>query len=353
MDLGQADVFLSYNTADRAAVEGVAIRLRAAHIEPWIDSWKLAGGGRWQEEIAKELWRVKACAVCVGSAGLGDWAKEELAVAQDRAAKDGSFRLFMVLLPGAPDPLDSNLAFLRTRSWVDLRRRLEDPAGIGDLIGAITGVPRGGATAIGTAVRPDGRPEAFEDDVRGSPPSNNPQLDLSILGTYAAGHDLNIGQVHIHEAERPWQVPAQLPRDIDDFTGRGDALDESLAVLDREPATVGKTIVAPVLAAYGKPGVGKTTFAVRLGHRLANRFPDGQLFVSLRGVEVERLDPAVVLADFLDAMGVTPASVPASLDARAGLYRARLAGRRVLVVLDNAAEEAQVRPLLPGAPWCG
>ncbi|HEV7759343.1 MAG TPA: tetratricopeptide repeat protein [Acidimicrobiales bacterium] len=175
--------------------------------------------------------------------------------------------------------------------------------------------------------------------------------DVSILGTYAAGRDLNIGQVQIHhQAERPWQAPAQLPRDIDDFTGRDDALDEGQAVLDRDPAS--GPGAAPVLAVYGKPGVGKTTFAVRLGHRLAARFPDGQLFVSLRGVEAERLDPSAVLAEFLDAVGVPAASVPTGAEARERLYRARLAGRRVLVVLDNAADEAQVRPLLPGAPGC-
>lgn len=175
--------------------------------------------------------------------------------------------------------------------------------------------------------------------------------DVSILGTYAAGRDLNIGQVQIHQAERPWQAPAQLPRDIDDFTGRADALDEAEALLDRS-ASGGGTTATPVLAVYGKPGVGKTAFAVRLGHRLAARFPDGQLCVNLRGVEAERLDPAAVLAEFLDAMGVPAATLPADTDARARLYRARLAGRRVLVVLDNAAEEPQVRPLLPGAPEC-
>ncbi|HEX6418388.1 MAG TPA: tetratricopeptide repeat protein [Acidimicrobiales bacterium] len=172
--------------------------------------------------------------------------------------------------------------------------------------------------------------------------------DVSILGTYAAGRDLHIGQVQIHEAERPWQSPAQLPRDIDDFTGREDVLADALAILDRDAAG----IAAPVLTVFGKPGVGKTAFAVRLAHRLRARFPDGQLYVNLRGVEAQRLDPSVVLADFLDAVGVPQASVPAGLDARERLYRARLAGRRVLVVLDNAATEAQVRPLLPGAPEC-
>ena len=173
--------------------------------------------------------------------------------------------------------------------------------------------------------------------------------DVSILGTYAAGRDIHIGSVQIHEAVRPWQSPAQLPRDIDDFTGREDALRDAHAILERDTTAAG---VPPVLAVFGKPGIGKTTFAVRLAHQLRARFPDGQLYVNLRGVEAERLDPSVVLAEFLDAVGVQQASLPIGSDARERLYRARLAGRKVLVVLDNAADEAQVRPLVPGDPEC-
>lgn len=173
--------------------------------------------------------------------------------------------------------------------------------------------------------------------------------DVSILGTYAAGRDIHIGQVQIHESVRPWQSPAQLPRDIDDFTGREDALRDALAILERDTTAAG---APPVLAVFGKPGIGKTTFAVRLAHGLRARLPDGQLYVNLRGAEAERLDPSMVLAEFLDAVGVPQATLPTGSDARERLYRARLAGRKVLVVLDNAADEAQVRPLLPGDPAC-
>jgi tetratricopeptide (TPR) repeat protein len=169
--------------------------------------------------------------------------------------------------------------------------------------------------------------------------------DMNLAGSYVAGRDVHIGEVHIHEAASPWTKPAQLPRDIDDFTGREDVLAEAAPLLEAGMAT-------PLLAVFGKPGVGKTAFAVRLAHRLSARFPDGQLYVNLRGAEAERLAPGAVLADFLEAVGVPQASVPAGPEAREGLYRGRLAGRKVLVILDNAADEAQVRPLLPGGPSC-
>ena len=116
----------------------------------------------------------------------------------------------------------------------------------------------------------------------------------------------------------------------------------------REGAAVAVTAIA------GQGGVGKTTLAVRAAHDLTPQFPDGQLYVNLRGIEKEHADPGAVLADFLRDLGVDPAAVPDGLEARARLYRSRLAGRRVLVVLDNARNEEQVRPLLPRptqSPW--
>ena len=107
-----------------------------------------------------------------------------------------------------------------------------------------------------------------------------------------------------------------------------------------------------ISAIAGKAGVGKTALAVRVAHRLRPRFPDGQLYVNLRGAEAQALDPAEVLAGFLRALGVEGAVIPEGLEERVRLYRSRLADRRVLVVLDNAASEAQVRPLLPGSHGC-
>ena len=142
------DVFLSYHAADRHAVERVAQQLRRHRLEPWWDRWHLTPGSSWQEEILEGLRESRACAVMVGPSGLGVWVREELAVAQDQAAKDRSFRIFMVLLPGAPELSDPSLAFLRTRTWVDLRGGVGDPDGLQDLISAVTGAPRHRAVAV-------------------------------------------------------------------------------------------------------------------------------------------------------------------------------------------------------------
>jgi DNA-binding SARP family transcriptional activator/tetratricopeptide (TPR) repeat protein len=138
-----------------------------------------------------------------------------------------------------------------------------------------------------------------------------------------------------------------LPPDVDDFTGREADLAEVQELLEGERATA---IVISAIA--GKAGVGKTALAVHVAHRLRPRFPDGQLYVNLRGAEAQALDPAEVLASFLRALGVEGAFIAEGLEERACQYRSRLADRRVLVVLDNAAGEAQVRPLLPSSRGC-
>ncbi|MEU5646130.1 AfsR/SARP family transcriptional regulator [Streptomyces milbemycinicus] len=143
-------------------------------------------------------------------------------------------------------------------------------------------------------------------------------------------------------------VPRQLPPDVPLFVGRR----EQLAYLDGLlAATATTTVVATV---GGGPGVGKTSFAVHWAHLVHDRFPDGQLYVPLRqgGPDSPALDPAEAAATVLEAFGVPAPRIPAGRAARLGLYRSVLAGRRVLIVLDDAQDADQVRPLLPGVPGC-
>lgn len=144
------DVFLSHNSRDKPAVERIAERLKRAGLEPWLDTWNLTPGGRWQEEIVAGLQASAACAVFVGPHGLGDWVREELAIALDRAAKDRGFRLFLVLLPGAADPFDPTTLppFLSTRTWVDLRAGQDDPRAIQTLINAVRGIAQGPTATV-------------------------------------------------------------------------------------------------------------------------------------------------------------------------------------------------------------
>jgi hypothetical protein len=146
------DVFLSYNSADRAQVQRIAKKLKRAGLEPWLDKWALIPGGDWQKELARGLADSRACAVFLGTHHLGDWEHQELGVALNRAAKDSKFRVFPVLLPGVPEPFDANSLppFLATRTWVDFRRPA-NPQALQYLINAIKGVPFGGEIAIGGA----------------------------------------------------------------------------------------------------------------------------------------------------------------------------------------------------------
>jgi tetratricopeptide (TPR) repeat protein len=146
-------------------------------------------------------------------------------------------------------------------------------------------------------------------------------------------------------------VPRQLPADVAGFTGRS----AELAALDRLPGCGRAAAAEPVVVAVtGAAGVGKTALVVHAAHRLANRFPDGQVFIDLHGFTagVGPVGPGAALDRLVRGLGVASERIPAELDDRAALWRSVLAGRRLLVVLDNAATEDQVRPLLPGAPGC-
>ncbi|MEU9002095.1 BTAD domain-containing putative transcriptional regulator [Streptomyces sp. NPDC059982] len=141
--------------------------------------------------------------------------------------------------------------------------------------------------------------------------------------------------------------PAQLPATVPDFTGRTPFVSELGAILS---TAEGQVMAVSALAGIG--GVGKTTLAVHVAHAARPHFPDGQLYVDLQGTDPRPALPEAVLGSFLRALGTPDSAIPDSAADRAALYRTVLDGRRVLVLLDNARDAAQVRPLLPGTAGC-
>ncbi|MDB1087126.1 BTAD domain-containing putative transcriptional regulator [Streptomyces sp. ACA25] len=164
----------------------------------------------------------------------------------------------------------------------------------------------------------------------------NADESLAVTGEQAAG-----------TAPAPRIRPAQLPAAVSDFTGRK----AFVAELSGQLAQAGGSVMA-VSAVAGIGGVGKTTLAVQVAHAAREHFPDGQLYVDLQGAGADPAEPTAVLGTFLRALGTPDSAIPESLTERSGLYRSLLDGRRLLALLDNARDAAQIRPLLPGNPGC-
>lgn len=160
-------------------------------------------------------------------------------------------------------------------------------------------------------------------------------------------------------------VPAQLPLEASGFSGRHEELAMLYAMLPAKSAGPGEAdseaprpdeagAAVPIVVISGTAGIGKTALAIRFGRQVAKRFPGGQLYAPLRGLDPAStpVAPGEVLRSFLHALGVPPHRIPADTEERAALYRSLLDGKRMLIVLDCARNVAQVRPLLPGSPGC-
>jgi DNA-binding SARP family transcriptional activator len=172
----------------------------------------------------------------------------------------------------------------------------------------------------------------------------DPDLRAAVPAAGTGGHRADAGRL-------PPVAPRELPAAALYFAGRRAELAALTGLLDRAEGAAGTVVISAI---GGTAGAGKTALAVCWAHQVAERFPDGQLYVNLRGFDpsAEPLEPDMAVRGFLDALGVAAERVPASPQARAGLYRSLLADKRVLIVLDNARDENQVRPLLPASPGC-
>ncbi|WP_435836856.1 BTAD domain-containing putative transcriptional regulator [Streptomyces asoensis] len=252
-----------------------------------------------------------------------------------------------------------------TVQWARVRTRLGDPASAIGPLSALLGehpLVEPLAEALMRALYSAGRgPEALEcyaavrqrlaEELGTDPGTALREVHQLVLRGRSLG---STGPAAAPEPPRPRPqrevIPAQLPLSVRGFTGR----EKELSHLDGIVDTARSSAPVVISAVSGTAGVGKTTLAVHWGHRMRGHFPDGQLYVNLRGFDPggPARDPAEALRGFLDAFQVPPARIPAGVEAQAALYRSLLADRRVLVVLDNARDAEQVRPLLPGAPGC-
>jgi len=213
---------------------------------------------------------------------------------------------------------------------------------------------RSGRQADALAAYQDARRQ-LRDEVGVAPAAALQRLQQQIL---AADPDLAppvpAGPLTVISPRRPRPavpMPAQLPRDLSTFVGRDCELDSLNSLVNaKDPQSDG----SEVTAVLGMAGIGKTTLVVHWAHRIRDQFPDGQVYLNLRGHDPAEppMEAAEALQIVLEAFGVTGQQIPASLEARAALYRSLLAGQQVLIVLDNVYDAEQVRPLLPGSAGC-
>jgi tetratricopeptide (TPR) repeat protein len=334
-------VFINYRSEDSAS-NGAWLYTELAHCfgdeHVFLDAESIPAGADFVEELLRRVRSARILLAVIGPHWLtatdptgrrriddpADWIRREVA-----EAFTAGIRVIPVLTDQAELPRESELpadiAALSRSQYRHLRRR--EPTS--DLARIVTDLTTLDPILAAAARSRDNAPRPLQTgDVHGG--------------------------LHVHAPPGPVR-PAlrQLPADTALFTGRDDELGRLLALVERA-RTEGSPGTVVISAIDGMGGIGKTALAIRAAHRLAGRFPDGQLFIDLYGFTqgTAPRDPGDALVMLLSSLGVSPGLIPADLDARAALYRDRLADTRTLILLDNAADEAQVRPLLPAADTC-
>jgi len=311
---------------------------------------------------ATELW----AAGCIACDRPGEAIPELRRLVQEEPLREGLWLQLMRALDGAGRHAEALEAYARAREVISDELGVEPGAELqrlyGDLLAADAGAAAPDDDAPLPGVRRPGRPvgeaRANADGGASGPTSPIPVGDVP--GTIAMGNYADLSApagVPAAEPAAPAPAadtavprPAQLPADIGDFTGR-DAHVQHLCDMLTSSAP-GSPGAPPIAFVAGAGGLGKTTLAVHAAHQIRDHFPDGQLYVDLLGATPQPLPPGDVLARFLRELGVEGDRVPAGDEERAALYRTLLTGRRVLILLDNARDTAQVRPLLPGSASC-
>ncbi|GAA0369376.1 BTAD domain-containing putative transcriptional regulator [Micromonospora gifhornensis] len=280
------------------------------------------------------LWRGRALAELPLPPQLSRWVEQlmerRLLAEEDHAEAKLALGAPAEVIPRLRALLDRHP--LRQRAWVHLMSALYASGDVAGALAAFRQVRR--VLADETGMDPGPELTRLHDDIL----HHRRQPD----GPSATAERVATASLRV----RPEQLPLVPPG----FVGRE-------LPLSRLDAAVGDRAGGPttvvISAVCGMAGIGKTALALHWAHRVADRFPDGQLHVNLRGYDDgERVAPADALLGFLEALGVPLARIPSSLDARIGLYRSLLASREMLIVLDNARDAEQVRPLLPGAGRC-
>ena len=320
----QVDVYRFRQLVDQARAAAPADPARAGLLREALDLWRgepLSGlNGEWAARM-REAWRRQHQDAAVG------WARAELRHG-DPAPVIGPLTGLLGEYPLA-EPLAEALM-----------RALHETGRSAEALDCYAAVRKRLAEELGTDTGPALR-QLHQSILRGHRPTSPRRPEPSAV----------IRHPEPSAVIRQTELPAQLPMAVRGFTGRDGELARLAAIL---ASAEGESAAVVISAVSGMAGVGKTALAVHWARRVESAFPDGQLYVNLRGFDPQGsvVPPTEAVRGFLDALGVRPERMPPGLEAQVGLYRSLLTGRRMMVVLDNARDEEQVRPLLPGSVGC-